>query len=98
MKNEKSTQVITDVFGDKSMPSFGEIEAAKVLHRFFAKEMMLITKFAEIHDKKACIPLWAYNSIKDEAQKSYEKLPSEVQDFYRNWACKILNVRKGEET
>ena len=74
-----------------------EIEAAKVLHRFLAKEMMRITKFAEIHDKKACIPLWAYNSIKDEAQKSYEKLPSEVQDFYRKWARKILNAKSEEK-
>lgn len=82
---------------DEKIIESEEIEAAKVLHRFFAKEMMLITKFAEIHDKKACIPLWAFNSIKDEAQSSYEKLPSEVQDFYRNWARKILNVRKGEK-
>lgn len=81
---------------DESMES-EEIEAAKVLHRFFANEMMLITKFAEIHDKKACIPRWAYNSIKDEAQRQYEKLPSEVQDFYRKWSRKILNVRKGEK-
>lgn len=82
---------------DESMGS-EEIEAAKVLHRFFAKEMMHIMEFSEINEKRACIPLWAFNSIKDEAQSPYEKLPSEVQDFYRNWARKILNVRKGEET
>lgn len=71
-----------------------EIEVAKMLHNFFATEAILITKFAEIHDKKACIPLWAYNSIKADAQSTYDKLPNELKDYYREWARKILGIKE----
>lgn len=79
------------------MNKLDEAKAAEMLHKFFAVETTFIVDFFEIHDNKACIPLWAFNSIKAEAESAYDKLPDEVKDFYLKWARKILGAKNEEE-